>query len=74
MDTSQSPTNSTGMDLLEKSMYDISGNDLLDIWDADIASVGFSYWQDIFNRPFIHHYLLKRLYNCFISTIRNSTA
>ena len=47
MDTSSSPTHSNGMDLLEKSMYDISGNDLLDIWDADIASVGIHYMKNI---------------------------
>ena len=40
MDPSSSTSDANNMDLLEKSMYDISGNDLLDIWDADIASVG----------------------------------
>ena len=46
METTSSAANSNNMDLLDKSMYDISGNDLLDIWDADIASVGYSYNKD----------------------------
>ena len=43
MDPSSSTSDANNMDLLEKSMYDISGNDLLDIWDADIASVGVNF-------------------------------
>ena len=58
METGSSPTNANGMDLLEKSMYDISGNDLLDIWDADIASVGI-------NNMYIHDVII---YNMTIST------
>ena len=47
METTSSAANSNNMDLLDKSMYDISGNDLLDIWDADIASVGYSYNKEV---------------------------
>ena len=43
MDSNSSIPTTSNMDLLDKSMYDITGNDLLDIWDADIASVGANF-------------------------------